>query len=426
MKNLKSIGNSLGFTLLLSLFITLCTGWNVFAVSGVLLLLNFIPLPDGASFGLLGYCPYLLKHIRETAGPNNPADKITSPGYLLYLSQQTSPNVINEGQDQADGTVRELRIKYRNRPLEADIQDEDNCEIDGVPVYKEATVALNYFSKYTFFLDDAVLRQYCDDAVKTVMVGKPATPMMQEHLGAIYEMLNAFYGVMDKNLVIKQASNFGMNIVEGDALATAVNINKDSTINPLDDGLTKILADISENEFSGTPWIVGSGIFNNFNLQQFIVSANQAGLDSTKFLNRYKWLYDRKTATHWGANQVGVFADGAVRPLYRNKYVGGFGGKRGESFFFTMSPDVTDSYGNSLRHDLFKLDVQMKFIDCPQTITVNSYGGTMNVNRGWYLIFSKAYDQFNIPADAYLAGDPLYQVNGTLRYTITNNCETCD
>lgn len=421
MKNFKINWLALPYTIVLSLFFSMATGLPLIGIAVTLFIVACIPLPKGVSLANLGYAPYMLRHIREVAQGNTPSEKITSPGYMLYLAQSAQPvNIVNEGEDRADGTHRDMKIRYRNRPVEDDIQDEDNCEIDGVPVYKEATVSLNYFSKYAFFLDDRIIAQYMEDAVKTVTVGQPATPMMQEHLGAIFEMLNAFYGKMDGNLLTKQASNFGKNIVEGNNSSTTINIAQDATINDLEDGLTKILADMIENEITGMPWIVGSGLFMNFDLQQFLKTANQAGIDTSKYLSKYKFLYDRRASTKWGTNQIGVFAPGAVKPLYRNKYVGNFAGKKGESLFFTMTPAVTDSLGNPLTHDLFKLDVQMKFIDCPQEITVNSYGGTQSVNRGWYLIFSKQYDQFNIPADAQASDDPLYQVNGTMRYTVTN------
>lgn len=405
----------------LSFLFAAVTGWPILAIAGILALVGLIPLPSGASLTSLGYAPYMLKHIRDVANGNTPSEKITSPGYMLYLAESGGTvNVVNEGQDRADGTIQEMRIKYRNRPLIDDIQDEDNCEIDGVPVYKEATVSVNYFAKYALFLDDRIIAQYMAEASQSVAVGKPATPMMQEHLGAIMEALNAFYGKMDNDLLTKQSTNFGLNVRTGNNATSAINLTQDATLNDLTEGLTRILADMVENELSGTPYIVGSGLFNNFNLQQFMKSANQAGIDTSRILTQYKWLYDRKAASKWGTNQIGVFAPGAVKPLFRNKFVGNFAGKKGESLFFTMTPAVVDSLGNPLTHDLFKLDVQMKYIDCPQTIEVNSYGGTMEVNRGWYLIFSKAYDQFNIPADAHNASDPLYQVNGTLRYTISN------
>lgn len=421
MKNLKFNPLALLFNLAISILLSQILQIPTAALFAGITIIAMIPVPMDGRLANLGYAPYLLRHIREVARGNTPSEKITSPGYMLYLAESgAAPNVVNEGEDRPDGTHQDMKIKYRNRPLEDHIQDEDNCEIDGVPVYKEATVSLNYFSKYAFFLDDREIAKYMRDAVATTQVGKPATKMMQEHLGAIFEMLNAFYGKMDRNLLTKQSTNFGMNIVEGNNAATTVNIAQDATINDLEDGLTKILADLIENELSGTPWIVGSGLFNNFDLQQFLKVTNQAGIDTSKFLTKYRFLYDRRANDVWGANQIGVFAPGAVKPLYRTKYEGDFAGLKGDSLFFTMNPAVTDSLGNPLTHDLFKLDVQMKFIDCPQEITVNAYGGTQSVNRGWYLIFSKQYDQFNIPSDAFDANDDLYQVNGTLRYTITN------
>lgn len=408
------------YTLALSLMLAMLTGINPLVFAFPLAAIALIPMPT-ASLYSLGYAPYLLRHIKEVALGNTPSEKISSPGYLLMLAEQAAGiNVINEGQFRADGTVRDMYIKYRNRPLESDVDDTDNCDINGVPVYKESSVSLNYVAKYAFYLDDTIIAKYMEDAVKTVSVGQPATAMMQEHLGAIFEMLNAFYGKMDTDLVTKQASNFGVNIETGNNNTVSVNINQDGTVNDLTDGLTKILAHYMTNELSGIPYIVGSGLFNNFNLQQFAKTFNQAGIDTSKFLNQYQWFLDRKCATNWGTNQIGVFAPNSVKPLFRNQYVGPFAGKKGESMFFTMTPAVVDVYGNPLTNDLFKLDVQMKYIDCPQDLADQGYAGTYDAKRGYYLIFKKAYDQFNIPSDAHHADDDFYGVNGSLRFTITN------
>lgn len=372
----------------------------------------------------LGYAVNLLEHLKQVSGGAYPGTKVTAPGYLKMLLADKSPGVqlVNSGWDGNDAHFREMKVKYSNRGVEANTSDEDSCDIDVIPVYNEADVSLRFFRQIGIGIDDATIQRYMSEASKTVKVGTPATEMMNEHLGAIIEQLQGLFQAIDGDLLGVQAVNFGKNVRTGSAAASNININKQGTINDLNDGFGRILADMVENEFSGTPKIVGSGLFNNFDVQKMMLSANQAGINIGQF--PYNFLWDPKTATKWGTNQIGVFEPGAVKLLHRNRYLGAFAGEKGGSFFFTMSPPIVDQFGDSL--GAFKLDAQLKYYDCPTELTVNSYGGTRSFGRGWVLIVSAFFDQFNLPTDAYDSGDRLTGNNGTLRYTITNECVDCD
>ncbi len=371
----------------------------------------------------LGFVPNLLQHMKLVAGSAYPGAKITAPGHLKMLLADKSPGVqiVNEGWNGDDGHFREMKVKYRPRGIEANTSEEDNCDVDVIPVYSEADVSLRFYRQVGIYLDDATIARYMAEASKTVAVGKPATPMMNETLGAIYEQLNGLFQGIDGDLVGVQALNFGKNARTGSAASTTINLNKDASTFDISDGFGRILADLVENEISGTPVIVGSGLFNNFEVQKAMVGLNSAGLDLSKA--PYEFFYDKKTTTGWGANQIGVFERGAVKLLHRNKYKGAFAGAKGTSMFFTMSPEVTDQFGASLAP--FTLDAQLKYYDCPTELQVNSYGGTRVIQRGWALVVSAYYDQFNIPSDAYDSADALTGNNGTLRYTITNTCTSC-
>ena len=63
-------------------------------------------------------------------------------------------------------------------------------------------------------------------------------------------------------------------------------------------------------------------------------------------------------------------------------------------------------------------DLQLKYIDCPTTVTVNGVNTT--VNRGWEVIISKEFALWVQPTDAYAASDELAGSNGTLKYFVTN------
>lgn len=374
---------------------------------------------------MLGFVPYLLKHLKESAGAAYPGTKITAPGYLkMLLTEQNrrGMQVLNEGWNGDSSHFRELKVKYRTRGIEENTSEVDDCNIDVIPVYKEADAPLRFYRSVGIGIDDVTMARYMEEASSTVMVGKPATKIMRETLDALVEQLNGLFQGIDGDLVGVQAANFGVNVRTASNATTNININKQGTVNDLTDGFGRILADLVENEISGRPIIVGSGLFNNFDVSKMMLSANQAGINVANF--PYTFFYDKKTATGWGTNQIGVFEPGAVTLLHRNKFKGAFAGQKGESFFFTMTPPIVDQFGDSLSP--FTLDAQLKYYDCPTEITVNSYGGTRVFDRGWVLIVSSYYDQFNIPSDAYDSGDPLDGNNGTLRYTITNDCEDCE
>lgn len=374
---------------------------------------------------MLGFAPNLLMHMKQVAEGGYPAAKITAPGYtkMLLADKSSGVKIVNEGWDGDDGHFREMKVKYRTRGIEDNTTTSDTCDVDVIPVYTEADVSLRFYRQVGIVLDDATIARYMADASATVRTGKPATAMMNETLGAIYEQLNGLFQGIDDDLLGVQAVNFGVNARTASNAAATVNINKNADTFDLSDGLGTILSDQVVNEMTGSPIIVGSGLFNNYHVQRMANMIGMGGNGMNTANLPYRFFYDTKAATKWGSNQIGVFEPGAVKLLHRNKYKGAFAGEKGTSFFFTMSPQVVDQFGDSLAP--FTLDAQLKYYDCPTDITVSSYGGTRRISRGWALVVGAYYDQFNIPSNAYASADPLYQNNGTLRYTISNACETC-
>jgi hypothetical protein len=374
-----------------------------------------------------GFAPYLLLHLNEVAKGNAPAKKITPPGFLRALLENTSaPEVINQGIDTGDGHIRAMQIKYRNRLPGGKTVTTDDCNIDNVPVYAEASVNLASFRKIGFYIDDATLSKYMTEATSVAAIGtagqvegfKSTTTFMQEFLDRLLELLNGLYTDIDTDLVTKQAAAFGRNVATGSNAAIAVNMLLDATKNNLSAGLTYLLTNWKENENSGPMIMFGNGLMHNYVLQQMAKAGPDfTGVDTTSFESLYKWYWDINTVGAFGANQIGVFAQDAVQFVTRARYKGAFSGFKGGSIFFTMIPPGVDSLGNALPR--IELDCQLKYIDCPTSI-VGPDGYAHTYNRGWVLYLSKSFDLFNIPADAYDPTDRLYQNNGTYRFQISN------
>lgn len=374
-----------------------------------------------------GFAPYLLMHLNEVAKNNAPAKKITPPGLLRALLENTTkPDVINEGIDDGTGHIRNMQIKYRQRLKPGATVTTDDCNIDQVPVYAETSVNLSLFRKIGFFIDDETLSKYMSEATSVANINtagqvegfKNTTTFMQDFLDRMLEMLNGIYADIDSDLVTKMAANFGVNAVSGNNNALTVNILLDATKNDLSSGMTKILTDWKENENVGPMIMVGNGLMHKYVLQQLAKNGQDFnGVDTTAFENLYRWYWDTNTTTAFGANQVGIFAQDAQHFVTRSRFKGFRSGFKGGSVFFTMVPPGVDSLGNALPQ--IELDCQFKYVDCP-TQLIGPGGYAQTFQRGWALYFSKAYDLFNIPADAYATGDRLAGNNGTYRYSITN------
>jgi hypothetical protein len=360
------------------------------------------------------FCEAMLTHLRNIELEQTPQDKITQVGFIDMLMKQNSPRVIDKAF--MNGHKRVVRIAYLQRGVENFVSSDDTCDIDVVPAYQETLADVTGFKKLAILINDSDIRQYCEDASATVMVGQPPTKLMQEHLTNILAQLNGMYQAIDGDLLTTMALNFGKNQRTGLSSSTSLNISKDAQIQGLTQGVGQILNDFQDNELVGQPMVVGTGLFRNWWNQQRVTGINQSGIDTSKFVNDFEFFYDPKTVSKLGTNQIGVFAPNAVQFINYPFYVDGFSGQRGLSFFGEFVDPRMPSMG---------LDFQFKFLDCP-TQVLNGYSGqTITVDRGWVLIFSKRYGLFTTPTNAYDGNDRLAGTNGALRYTITNSCDTC-
>lgn len=367
-----------------------------------------------------GFCPSLLTHIKEVAKDANPMYKIRPTGFLGMLQTEMTPGAIKI--DSMNGHKKTVNVKYKKRFRIADTDTSRSCDNVLVPAWVEDTAALTKFRQLAIHIEDETIAQYCEDASRTISLGKPATDMMNEfYESTILQGANALLGAVNRDLLVQMLGRFGVNLRTGLSTAATLNVNKDETINPLDNGLTLLLSDYKRNQMSGRPLVVGAGLWLNFMLQQFAKSVNQSGLDSKIMAGAMDFFYDEDFANQIGANHIGVFEKDSVQIIEYLRYQGFKAGNKGVSTFGTLPiPMQTEK---SITPVWF--DYQFKYYDCPTTLTDAYSGGSVTVDKGWSLIISKDFDLWNIPTDAYQAGDELSGNRGTLRYNITNSCETC-
>lgn len=373
-----------------------------------------------------GYCPALLRHVKDVANGNSSGGKIHVAGFLkmLFCCQNSSVNPINDG-FQSNSHRKTLTVEYRQRPTDQHVQDTDDCEVNRIPVKLEWTLPNLLHKQTSFFLSDEEIKKYCDDASRTVNVGLPATAMMAEHFDLFVEHANILLKAINDEMVTEMSTQFGKNLTIQSTLGKVININRNGQTLNLNDGVIEMLQDLRENEICDDPCMVGGGLFSAYDMVKLTQGISQAGIDASRLPLPFFW-YDRSTQNVWGQDTVGVFAKGSVKFMTYNKYLGAFAGQKGNSIFFTVPFPVNEFTGcvdmlQCLR-DL-RLDVQMKYIDCPTEITVG--GQAVTVNRGWQVILSKEFQLWVHPATEYADGDPLDGSNGTLLYYVTNDCEDC-
>lgn len=365
-----------------------------------------------------GFCPALLLDINDVAGNNAPDRRLQIAGFLsmLFCCQDSMSSPLQVGTQ--GGHKRTVTVKYRPRPLPSAVQSEDDCDVNIIPAYLEWTIPALTHKQITFFLEDDLVRQYCIDASAMKELGR--TSVMNEVYGLVISNANALMKAINQDLVAKQATQFGVNVSTNDDGGSIININNTpGTSFNLSNGIIQMMRDIQENEICGQPCIVGGGLFAAYNQAQALLCCNQAGLDMSK-AGLPRFFFDKDTQSIWGANTVGLFAPGSSKFLPFDKYVGpAWSGLKGGSFFTNIGFPVNE-FGCNLDQCLndLRIDVQLKYIDCPQNVDID--GVSTPVGRGWLVILSKEYALWTQPDNGFQVGDSLAGTNGTLKYFISN------
>lgn len=376
---------------------------------------------------MAGFFPYLLGQAQHLFAGAYPGKKVTPKGYLGMLLESndiTSQNEVSGLINPASGHIRDLKFWYKTRTPEGTSVTQDNCEIDAFPTRKEGTIPSTSFRKKTIHIDDQLIGKYEAEASKIIPLNGatadiPMGGVMQELWEAIIDAAQALLSDVNADLLAVQALAFGKNAVTGLNTARTVNFPLNATNNDLNTGMTMILNDMMRNEQNvGDLVIVGSGLINNYLLQQPAKSAAQNGLN-TALQTMPKFFFDQKCQTALGVNHFGIFDKNAVKLIVKNRFKGYKNGDRQTSWFGTIPLPVTDSFGKTL---IYPFDVQLKYVDCPTVINMGTVEtpNMVTVDRGWNVSLMTSYAQFNIPLDSYAASDPLTGNNGTYRYLATN------
>lgn len=368
----------------------------------------------------LGYCPAVLNHMKYIIGENAPEHKITPSGFLkAALEKGANATPVQDALSLSNtaGHIKDLRLKYYNRTIPSQMSTSDNCDIDLVQAYDEITIDTTSIVKFGLHFDDSTIAKYCDEASRSINIGGAPTPFMQEHLAGLMAAMNGFVSKIDQTLLGQVV--WGTNAVTGNNTAVSVNFNDDSTVNLFTEGYTKLLNDYALNEGQGTPIVVGSGLINAAMIQSKIAGLTQySPLNNGAAANSFDYYHDINSQTSWGTNQFGVFMPGTFGLVELDRYRGFRAKKLGLSTFWNMAVPLNMPGADGLLQMMY-IDFQLRELDCAQEATVGYE--TTTLDAGYSLIMSKRFALWQVPNDAFLAGDRLTGNNGSLRYTAANS-----
>lgn len=372
----------------------------------------------------LGYCEAILLHQKFIASQNYGGLKRTNNGFLTMLYNQTDRPFAEAYQN---GHRRDIRVKYKQRVTEAQVQTSANCGVDVVPAYKETTAAVDQFVQIALHVTDDKIRQYCVDASQMVSADGQSlsgvSPFMAEHYDSMLHALNGLYNKMETVLTTSMSTKFGQNVRAGAKTAQTVNFNVNGTTQNFGEGITRVFTDYQINENCGLPMIVGNGFIHGFanQLGANAIGLNQYGVDGASIADKLGWSFfpSQKTATTWGANRFGVFAPNSVHILEDIRNTGSFMMDLGTVKKFTIV-DPNNVCWSPVGPVPVRWDVNMEYNTCDTSVS-GGYAGSTTVGAGWKITIFKNYGLFTPPTDSFDGADALSGDNGTLYYVATNS-----
>ncbi|GHT33564.1 hypothetical protein FACS189434_07990 [Bacteroidia bacterium] len=351
---------------------------------------------------------------------NDPQTKITPPGFLQMLLENGTRTQVTNIDSLLNGSTRTVTLRYQQRGLESQVSDDDDCETDIIPQWQQSDLSNPAFAKIGLEIDEATLRSLQEEArTLQLLDGRAVTSQdvvnaasaLQTNVGKVPYVLvetlrtqiNSLISKIDTDLVAAQATAWGKNIATGSNAAQDINLANTPDLN---DGIVKILDNANINEIYGPIQIVGNGLISRYKQLQLLKTGIDGGGFGALNLNIYD---DVKTATSWGANHFGVFAQGNIAFVDWSKYK-----------FIKQNADGSVDFPLPLSLTLSNGKIFNLTFDC--TIMYDRCAG----GGGKYkLIIAKNYGLWNLPANAFASADRLNGYNGSLHYIgVANNATT--
>ncbi len=367
----------------------------------------------------------ILQLAKEIHGAATPQYKLRPTGLLAYLLSRRGSSNIKIKNDLGNGHRQSVDVLYRKPLTTLQTSTAYDCDETNVQLQEETSVSVANYRQIAIGLnvdDVRILESYASNP--TSLTSGQMDVMYEFYDRILTGVGSSLVPAINSDLVTLALAAVGVN-AENNSTTKTINLPQDTTVQPLNDGITEFWEDWQVNGFTGSPNVIGAGLFSRYMKQQGAKSFDQTGFNTAVMANGITFWYDKdvNTAT---SNAVIAYEDDAVHLVDYLKNRGSFAGRRANSTFFTMPlPVMTyDKNGNQTMQTL-TVDAQLKEYDCNDNIP-NAYGGgNATLTDGYNLILGLNFGLYTIPDSAYHTYDPMTGNRGSLKYVISNECDSC-
>jgi|TARA_R100000479_G_scaffold84485_2_gene40946 hypothetical protein len=339
-----------------------------------------------------GLCQKLQTTLNRTAGENAPSMKRDRVGYLEALLSDANTAGIEQIPVETNGKNRMVQIDYIQRGTGGSVTNGSfenmpslSCDGGTEVTPKEQIVEVKNLAK-SAGLDfyESEMRKLCegDDVwVSNVLMSQ----------------MNSVNVELNKYLLAQQALNFG-KFADGTAKKD-IKLFEDTTNAQRGIATAKMRHEYDKAAASGAPIIVAGGNFDLYAKMNQIACCNELGADLARWTD-YQYYYDRFVDAQVGANEMIMFAPGAVQLVTWNAYVGDYA-KRNDVF---EHGTLTDPFTG------LTYDIKIHYDDCKDK---------------WSIQFGVHFEVVYLPADGFGQSDDLNGVNYTFNFGDCSTIEAC-
>lgn len=350
--------------------------------------------------------------------------KVTPPGALQAVLENSKPRTISNIVDDGSGYIRDVKIRGKKRMPAGKTNIGDNCVVNAEPSYFEQSIPALSTRSYGVFFEYNKIAQYAENAMQ-VIKGAGSIAMAQEFMDELTTKMNGILADVNADVYGAIASNVGQHAASASTAARTVNFPLAGTNNNLDAGFNRLMSDMALNEVQWNRLkAIGAGKSYAVWAQHInaMVSANQSGIN-TAALNMPKYYYDPTTVTILGGADEFLLMDmDAVQFLNISLFRGYKGRSVADSEFGIFPVNITDSLGNVVNS--IEFDVQVKYNTCPADVEIlesEDYPSASSKGRGVSVFFIVRYAPVFQDSASYDSTDRLYLNNGIWNYDATNS-----
>lgn len=333
-----------------------------------------------------GICVEELRKLTQINGDiHSPFLQRTPSGYLEAITSAFNLKGTTQIPIHIGTKKKTVRITYRQRTIESQVKETEDevCSPDYFPDFNEEDVDVDKVASISFGLVEDQIALICEGRGEFI-------------IDTLAGQFDALAKNINKNILLDQVINFGVNKRTGLSTATSINVLNGTTGAPLATGIQDLKDDYNvQNQESGLPMVIGGSLINKYFDTLDVGCCNDAGTEMNALLQSAKLMrfLDVDIEGVIGVNNFAVLSPGRTQLVTWNKYV--------NENAYAVNPLASNGTIKDPRTGIL-YDMKVLKDECTDQ---------------WFIRLELNYGIHFQPLDAYQVDDPLRGINGTYLYT---------